>query len=260
MPVVVVSSNQFNQMQSFKTLKCNQKERQQLKHSFIDKIKENVSLRWNRAKKLVQVIDEIIYKATDRGYSFNGRETLAKKCNVGLSTVDKAIKVIKESGIAVVAYRENPSSNGYKTPIIILKNHPHFQYLNELLGLEQSIEQKVEKLSTADAPIVEGVKKIATYILPFKQESNIYNQPDNKIVQYVINRVQDSIKQGTKIKYLSSYVDRIVGSLEQQAIYAENKRLKQQQQQREEESLRLAEELGIKKRYSLKEVYYDYLK
>jgi len=120
-------------MQSYKTLESSQKERQQMKYNLMDRIKENVSIRWYRAKKLLSVIDEIIYKATDRGYSFNGREKLAELCNVGLSTVDKAIRVLKESGEAIVVYRENPNSNGYKTPIILLKNHPHFEYWNELL-------------------------------------------------------------------------------------------------------------------------------
>lgn len=106
----------------------------------MNQIKSKIDIQWNRAKKVLSVIDEIIYKATDRGYSFNGRETLAKKCKVSLSTVDKAIKLLKQSGEVLVAYRPNPASNGYKTPIIILKNHDNFTYWHELLGLENSVE------------------------------------------------------------------------------------------------------------------------
>jgi hypothetical protein len=181
----IVSSNLFKQMQSYKTLTINQKERQQMKHTFIDRIKNKVSLRWNRAKKLQQVIDEIIYKATDRGYSFNGRETLAKKCNVSLRTVDKAIKVLKESNEVVVAYRHNPSSNGYKTPIFILKHHEYFKYWKALLNLEDNVECEVEKYSNTDVSTIEGVKKVYTYSFT-KSNININNHlMNNKVIKFV---------------------------------------------------------------------------
>jgi hypothetical protein len=259
MTVLVVPNNLFKQMQAYKTLECNQKERQQMKYTFINRIKEKVSLRWNRATKLLQVIDEIIYKATDRGYSFNGRNTLAKKCNASLRTVDKAIKILKESNEVVVAYRHNPSSNGYKTPIFILKRHEHFRYWKELLHLDDSVECEVKDSINTEAPTVKGAKKSLYLSSTKKQENNnIYsNLSQNKIVQYVINRVEDSIKQGTKIKYLSSYIDRVVRSLEIQSLYTENERLKQQQKQREEKSFLLAEELGIKKQRELP--FYDWL-
>jgi hypothetical protein len=259
MTVLVVENNLFKQMQSYKTLKCNQRERQQMKQTFIDRIKEKVSLRWNRANKLLQVIDEIIYKATDRGYSFNGRETLAAKCNASLSTVDKAIKIIKESGEAIVAYRHNPSSNGYKTPIIILKGHEHFKHWKDLLHLEDNVEQKVGISEDTETPTLESMKKISTYNHQSKQERyiNISNPTYAKIVRYVTNRVKDTIKQGTRIKYLSSYIDRIVHSLEKQAIYAENERQIKARKQREKESSLLAEELGLRKQREIP--FYNWL-
>ena len=258
MAAIVVANNLFKQMQSYETLECNQKERQRMKHTFIDRIKEKVSLRWDRASKLLQVIDEIIYKATDRGYSFNGRETLAKKCKVSLRTVDKAIKILKESNEVVVAYRHKPSSNGFKTPVIILKGHEYFKYWKALLNIEDSVECKVEDTENADKPRAEGVKTDLYLFHTKKQESNnISNPSHNKIVQYVINRVQDSIKQGTKITFLSSYIDRIVHSLEQQALYAENMRLNKLRKQQEQELSRLAEKLGIKQ--ARKPIFYDWL-
>jgi hypothetical protein len=73
---------------------------------------------------------------------------------------------------------------------------------------------------------------------PLKQESNIIssNPSENKIIQYVTNRVNDSIKQGTKIESLSSYIDRVVRSLERKAIYAEKIRVMKLQKQRENEA------------------------
>lgn len=253
---VVVTSNQFKQMQSYKTLSINQKERQKLKWGFIDRIKSKINIRWNRAKKVSAVIDEIIYKATDRGYSFNGRETLADKCNASLSTVDKAMKLLKQSGEVFVVYRQNPASNGYKTPIIILKQHEHFTYWNELLGLENNVEQKVEHAEKSMTPMDEGAKKVSTYLLPSLKQENNNNMSSNKIVRYVSNRINDVIKQGTTVKYLSSYVDRIVRSLEQQAIFEANKREQAKIRQRKAK----AEEFAIKmNKFSNQPVKYNWL-
>jgi hypothetical protein len=231
----IISINQFKQMQSYEPLTINQKERQKKKWFFIDRIKSKVNIRWERSKKVLSVIDEIIYKATDRGYSFNGRETLAEKCNVSLSTVDKAIKLLKQSGEAFVAYRTNPSSNGIKTPIIILKEHENFTHWQELLGLENNVEHKVENVAKPVIPTDEGTKKVSTYSLPSKQESTIYIS-DNQIMKAVFNRVNDAVKDGTTIKYLSSYVDRIFRSLEKQALYAENRRQVAMRKKRENEA------------------------
>lgn len=188
--LIVISNKTFSQMQSYKTLDYSQDERQQLKYTFMDRIKEQVSVRWNRAKKLLRVIDEIIYKATDRGYSFNGRETLADICEVGLSTVDTAIRVLKESGEVIVAYRENPASNGYKTPVIILKNHPHFSYWKALLKLEQDVKQKVENAEKSCESKDEQPKIIPTYLLSTFLNNNHLNTRRNQYIKYVPKLIQ----------------------------------------------------------------------
>ncbi|WP_454216397.1 hypothetical protein, partial [Peribacillus sp. JNUCC 23] len=236
MSAIVISSRQFKQMQSYKTLSSNQLERQKMKWSFIDRIKNTISIRWERSKKVLSVIDEIIYKATDRGYSFNGRETLAEKCKVSLSTVDKAIKLLKQSGEVFVAYRTNPSSNGLKTPIIILKEHEHFTYWQELLGLKNNVEHKVENGTESVVSSDESFKIDATYSIPsLKQDSN--NISNNKIVQYVVNRVNDAMKDGSTIKFVSSYVDRVFRSLEQQALLEAHRHDNAIRKKREKESL-----------------------
>jgi len=194
MAAIIVENNLFKQMQSYKTLECNQKERQQLKHTFINRIKEKVSLRWGRAGKILQVIDEIIYKATDRGYSFNGRETLAKKCETSLATVDRAIRVLKDSNEVVVAYRHNPVSNGYKTPIFILRGHEHFKYWKDLLGLEDklddNVDDKVEKASNSGVSTNEGEKKTRTYCLPGSNNINHLNTKRHPYIKFVPRSLQ----------------------------------------------------------------------
>jgi hypothetical protein len=59
-----------------------------------------------------------------------------------------------------------------------------------------------------------------------------------QIMEAVFNRVNDAVKDGTTIKYLSSYsyVDRIFRSLEKQALYAENRRQVAMRKKRENEA------------------------
>lgn len=251
MNLLVIPNDIFRQTQAIKPLDSNENERRQMKYSCLDLIKSKVKRRWDKAIKLTRVIDEIIFKATDRGYSFNGRQTLAKLCDCGLSTVDEALRVLRESGEVVIGYRENPNSNGYKTPVVFLKNHPHFKYWNDLLGLgkyvKQEVHQEVEYTEKPCDSKDEGAKKVSTYLLPsLKQESN--NISDNTIVQFVVNRVNDTIKKGTRVKYLSSYIDRVVRSLEWQAMYDENNRQKAIMKRQQEESLKVIREIkGIKR-------------
>ncbi|MFB4166139.1 hypothetical protein ACE1TI_20690 [Alteribacillus sp. JSM 102045] len=174
----LIVDQKFRQVQSIKALDMTVRERREMKDDFVTRIKETVAIRWGRAKKLLSVIDEIIYMATDRGYSFNGRETLAKKLDVSLATVDKALMVLKQSGEVFVAYRHNPHSNGYKTPVIFLKRHKHFTYWKELLGMaENKVENKVENKQNDWGSKDEDVKKVSTLYLPQKHiKQDIYNK------------------------------------------------------------------------------------
>jgi hypothetical protein len=70
-----------------------------------------------------------------------------------------------------------------------------------------------------------------------KQESN--NISDNKIMKAVFNRVQDAIKEGSTITYISSYVDRVFRSMERQALHMENNRQKALRKKREDEARKL---------------------
>ena len=52
---------------------------------------------------------------------------------------------------------------------------------------------------------------------------NIINLKYEKIMQYVTNPINGSIKNGNTIKFLASYVDRAIGSIEQTALFKTNK-------------------------------------
>ncbi|PJN91478.1 hypothetical protein [Bacillus sp. mrc49] len=65
-----------------------------------------------------------------------------------------------------------------------------------------------------------------------KQENN-NNKSINKIFTYVFNRVNDAIKKGTTVKYISSYVDRVFRDLETKALVAANAQRARERKQRE---------------------------
>ena len=52
----------------------------------------------------------------------------------------------------------------------------------------------------------------------------------------VYNRVTDAIKEGSTITYISSYVDKVIRSMERQALHMENNRQKALRKKREKEA------------------------
>jgi hypothetical protein len=223
--MLVIANETFQSIQQLDRATETERERKQLKYSMLDRISEALGRAFRNARKVAAVIDEITYKATDRGYSFNGRETLSEKVGVSLRTVDNAIKLLKQSAEVIVAYRENPGSNGVKTPVIIFKSHPNFERIARLLNLQDcEVVCEVENPSNPTETSDSSPKKVATYSLPLKQEkyNNISNTDKIKaVIEYKIN---DAMRKGTTITYISSYINRVFRSLTNQALIAEQSR------------------------------------
>lgn len=211
------------------------KERQHIKHSLLDSVADVLGRSYRKAKKVAAVIDEIAYKASDRGFSFNGRETLAEKVGVSLRTVDNAIKLLKESGRVHVGYRENPNSNGAKTPVIIFKDHSNYKRIASILKINCEVVCEVEISETLSETSIEGAKKVPTNLY-LKQEKYNISPSLEKIVDYVSLKVSDAVERNGKgIFALSSYIDKVIAREENNALYKMKKtyhrRLDHQRQQ-----------------------------
>lgn len=158
MKLVVIQEHIKRKMLSYKQAISKHKERKDYKNKLIDELKEYVTMiqwrnsteriRWSRAEKLLKVIDQIVYDASDRGFCFWGRETLAERCNCNVHTVDKAIKVIKTSNMFAVAYGENTKANGVKTLFFFIKDHVYYSYWSNLLQLETKVNTITENPET----------------------------------------------------------------------------------------------------------------
>jgi hypothetical protein len=191
MAFFVVSKNQFEEIKNVEKFDLVTGQRKKMKERILDVVKESVKIHWFRFRKVMAVMDEIIYKLTDRGFSFNGRETLAKKCQVSLSTVDKAIRLLKDSDLFFVAYRENSKSNSVKTPIFFYKNHQLFSEHAAILNIEENKEKNKEE--NAGIPCEskgEADEKEATYLRPntFK---DIYKRTEDASLDHSF--VSDSV-------------------------------------------------------------------
>lgn len=166
----VIANEYFKVLLNLEKITDYVRERQHIKHNLLDAIADVLGRSYRKAKKVAAVIDEIAYKASDRGFSFNGRETLAEKVGVSLPTVDRAIKLLKESGRVFVCYRENPNSNGAKTPVIIFKDHANYKRIATILKLREKEADKetdkVEKLQTSVWTSFLGEKKSSYQYIP----------------------------------------------------------------------------------------------
>jgi HTH domain len=248
---IFVETDQFNQMISYNPYVVTSKEKKKVKYRLLNRIQKVLGDKWNRFKEGTrQAFDMICFLGTELGFVYAGDEYLAERHDISNRTVRNRLKELEELGQVIKVHRRAKRCNGRGKPIYLFVNHPYFQYWVELLGINLEDFQtnfQTENQETTWESKDEGAKNISTYCSPLKQESN-NTISDNKIVQFVVNRVNDSIKKGTRIKYLSSYIDRMVRSLEWQALYAENRRQQAiKKQQQEENSKFIREWLGVKK-------------
>lgn len=246
-----VETDQFNQMLSYNPYVTTGREKKKIKYSLLDRIQEVLGDKWNRLKEGTrQAFDMICFLGTELGFVYAGDEYLAERHDISDRTVRNRLKELEELGQVIKVHRRAKRCNGRGKPIYLFVNHPYFNDWVRLLGI--NLEDFHTDFQTENDEIpceskVEGTKKVSTYSLPKKQEKDI-NISNNTIIQYVINRVNDSIKKGTRITYLSRYVDQIITNMERQAIFAENNRQNANKKQQQEENSRFIQKwLGNKK-------------
>ncbi|WP_336883857.1 HTH domain-containing protein [Priestia koreensis] len=229
---LIVSSDQFMKLQEIERSAVNHYQRKKVRNYILDDIAAKLGRRYELAKKAQLVIEEIVWKASDRGYSFNGREKLAEKLGVSLRTVDNAIKLLKESGEVVVAYRENPASNSAKTPVFFFKRHANYPQIKRVC--KEVCEEENRQKSTESK--VSPLKRAITDLLLKRQELNINKRTHSvsKIIEYITYKIEEQQQKNPGgIIALSSYIDKLLAE--------ELRKVKQQFQQRKESAPRRGE-------------------
>ena len=257
---VFVESQQFSQMLAYKPFAETKTEKKKVKYSLLDSIQQSIGDKWYRLKEGTrQAFDMVCFFSTELGFFYASDEYLAKRNGISDRTIQYRLKELVELGQVIKVYRRARKCNGRGNPVYLFVNHPYFKYWVNLLGLDLADFQTDCETENSEKPSGSKEKEgkiFATYLVPEKQESNIYKQA-NKIAQYVINRVNDSIKKGTRITYTSSYIDKIVTKLEWQALYAENNRQIKAKQQAHNESYEKVK--GMLGKEPVKPVFYNWL-
>ena len=257
---VFVESQQFSQMLSYKPFAETKTEKKKVKYSLLDSIQKSLGDKWYRLKEGTrQAFDMVCFFSTELGFFYAGDKYLSKLNGISNRTIQYRLKELVELGLVIKVYRRAKKCNGRGNAVYLFVNHPYFQYWVNFLGLE--ITNCNTDCETENSEIPSGSKGeraeiFPTYVLPKKQESNIYKQT-NKIAQYVMNRVNDSIKKGTRITYMSRYIDTIVTKLEWQALYAENNRQIKAKQQAHSESYEKVK--GMLGKEPVKPIFYNWL-
>lgn len=246
-----VETVQFKQMISYNPYVTEQNEKKKVKYGLLDQIKMGIGDKWDRLKEGTrQAFDMVCFLSAELGFFYASDDYLAERHDISDRTIRNRMRELEELGQVVKVHRRTKRCNGRGKPVYLFVNHPYFNYWVNLLGINTEFltDFQTENVETLSESKEEGAKKVSTYSLPLKQEKNNIHSSiihEDKIVQYVSNRIKDTRKNGTMITYLSSYVDRIVRSLERQALLAENARIEKDKKKREEERKQLAIELGI---------------
>ncbi|MGG0555267.1 HTH domain-containing protein [Priestia aryabhattai] len=207
----IIEKQQFTKLQELERTATYTYQRSKVANYIYTDVEAAIGLR--PGTKLAQIIQRIIYLASDRGYSYPGRETLAEQFSVSTRTVDKAIKALKESGMVDVFYRYNPRSNSAKTCVFIFRTHTNYAAIKRILRkqYEEKFEEELRQTSTESK--ADAIKQIATSILRKKQDLKINKRLHNvsKIIEYLalkIEKVQQNNPGG--ITALSSYIDKTI--------------------------------------------------
>ncbi|MFE4430986.1 hypothetical protein ACFRH9_29140 [Peribacillus butanolivorans] len=159
-------------------------------------------------------------------------KTINEKLNgfgISRSTFERMLRKAKDFGILTV--KNTVKRKGGKGHNVFVFNTIDVLKKRILTYCENSVKPCESK---DEQPENERESIIPLESSNIKQESN--NISDSQIIKAVFNRVQDAIKEGSTITYISSYVDRVFRSMESQALHMENNRQKALRKKREEEA------------------------
>lgn len=196
----------------------------------LKKIKEHSDCK--KILELFQLIGEHSVKYS--GISFMRNKIMAKKLGVHVRTIQRYTRLLEDLHILLKVPTNRKNNRGQASNTYVI------------LPVLKSVATRI---------CHGGCHPLDPSFKPLKQESNNISLQENKIVEFVVNRVNDSIKKGKTITYLSSYINRIITSLEKQAIFAEAMRQDAARKQLEEEHRQELIKLGVIKEQPQQEEY-----
>lgn len=254
-----VETDQFKQMISYTPYVTEKQDKRKMKYNLLDNIKDGLGDKWDRLKEGTrQAFDMICFFSAELGFFYASDDYLADRHDISDRTVRNRLKELEELGQVVKVYRRAKRCNGRGKPVYLLVNHPYFKYWTSLLNIDFQVDFQTENAQTPCESREEEPKKVPTYSLPsLKQENNKYATDINKLRQFAEYKIQDIVKKGVTVKYVSSYIGKLFKSLEIQSLYDENNRIESKKKKLQEDAFN-----GFKEAIGMKQEglpFYDWL-
>lgn len=193
-----LTTNEFNYLKSLvpyisrKTLK----HFKAFKHMLMDEVQATFGDKWyNLSSNTREAIENICFLSVDRGFFYKTPKTIASDFSIGLSTVYKALKELRDVGLLFKANQSSGKQNGLGSAVHFFSVHPYFNDIVAFLGVDWKAEEKAqEKPEIAEIPYVasdSGDFDGSTYSLPVSDlkdldlHTNVPDTSDHKIIKYV---------------------------------------------------------------------------
>jgi hypothetical protein len=236
-----VETTIFKTMISYTPYAESKEEKKDAKFGLLDPIIGALGDKWVRLKEGTrQAFDMICFLSAELGFFYASDEYLAERHDISDRTIRNRLKELEELGQVVKVYRRAKRCNGRGKPVYLFVNHPYFKYWVNLLNLDVDFltDFQTENEEIPCESKDEEAKNVPTYSLPtLKQEIN-NTATKQLLVKYANLKINDIMKKGVTVKYLSSYITKLFKSLENQSLYYANEqhkaRRKKQQEQAEQ--------------------------
>ncbi|MCO7126605.1 hypothetical protein NIE88_12605 [Sporolactobacillus shoreicorticis] len=132
----IVEHSQFKQMLSYRICYKDKSEQQQIKNQLKDEVVTAYGDKWIRlAEGTRSAIDEMVFMATERGFSFMSKDYLTRH-GISKRTLDRVFNFLSDKRLIHIVYRRKGCLNLTGKPIFLFKNHPYFKYWIDFLSLD----------------------------------------------------------------------------------------------------------------------------
>ncbi|MEJ9307302.1 hypothetical protein ABEW33_27410 [Priestia megaterium] len=194
MKPIIVTESHMVELRKLEKVYITDEDRKSQKRKDLARLINKTSGSLYKSPKKKQVADHFYFFSNDSGFSYFGKETIADMYDVSVRTVEETMSLLKKNDEIIVAYRVNPKSNGYKTPFIILKNHPNFEAICAILNIVCEVACEVESAEIPTESKDEELKKVPTYYLTLNNSLKDLNLADLDNT-YIPEYIDDSFKQ-----------------------------------------------------------------
>lgn len=235
---IIASEESYRNLSTFSDIKQLNEAVRQYKVKYADKLT-------NTAVRVLDVLHR--YSAKYTGVSFMAKNTIAELIGVSRRTVIRVCQLLESLGI-IKQYEMKRSSDMKQTSnaIVIQAVVPNLE--RPLIGnsekqlltenLPQAYEDNLVGTLFLSGQNVNVTQEVADHVTPLKQRliktnkqennNNISDReidsltPIDKIIRHVAYKIHDAERRnGRKIQYLSSYVERCIKHEQRQAMYNE---------------------------------------